>query len=488
MRFRLLPPRRPRSKHQQRQQQHKQTTNVKAPPSGRSDPPLHHLLTSTDAIAAVAAAANPNNHHGSARSVSSLSTGPPVPQEQGGGAEQPPPPTTLRRQMTGPFPLRSTTPEPGEESTGPSALVCPEISEEDRRIILSRLLSRRPSRVRYDVEIRAQGADDETLDGLMGDSSIVEEKKDERRHKQNLKVATSSCGILGTLRRSNSKLFLPRSYQSPHHNNDDDTLEEIMNERSVDRGEERREFSRKVRSGILELLRRSNSKILDRHELWLKASLQAIEEAQAKAFSPSRRHLQKQVLPAPIAESRKSVLQARDDDAGSKSITSKEDGQCSVATLTVSSCADSKQNQAATPKSEEKNGHAPVTLSQDSTVPTSPQEDEMSVALVEVFVHYLTCCHVLRENELQREPQGLCVHPSVGGADVAVPEMERNLHSQPKGFCVHDCGDDDDSNTYYTDDDTREDSLLLQPKDFVCNAIHSELTRSGTNGSLNDEN
>jgi hypothetical protein len=462
-----------------------------------------------------------------------------------------------------------------------------EITDESKKIIL-RCLAKTDDRQnstpdlastaspQYQVEICAKGfGDDDTLDGIMTEKLSQERAWESQTQRGGLLLfrarsgGSSSGGILSSLRgrsstngggggsaASLSKPNIPTTIiqgrtaraggAAGADGADDDTLDEFMSRefKEVRRPRERdSNLSRssggsskllRVGSGILERLdrlRRSNSKLLDRNELWLKRSLEAIEEAKF-SYHTSQYASRKRFRPTShvIVERSVSPLEVRSANADERAAGSAS----SVAGLAPSGF-DDKERQTQVPtllaKFRDKveamlprfgtdphhNMDSPISdAEEEPTAPSVPHpaEDDASVTLAEVIVHYLTCGHVLRENELQRSPRvtfstpeaaatTFCappiplvkISPPIGGQAHRLRRSRPLLH--PRGLCTpadwvsaveddedDDNMDDDEERTYHTDDDTQELSLRRHTSN---NSVFALSTAESTYGEKKGE-
>lgn len=462
-----------------------------------------------------------------------------------------------------------------------------EMTEEDKRVILSCLAHqhrRGPedddsirrtlsagsfATPQYRVEICAKGLeDDDTLDGIM-----TEKLREEQAKAKGLVAGlfrarsggskSSSAGILATIRRSSGSVVSSLSGHvggagraslrghgnggAGHGPDDADTLDEFM-AREEFKEEDRLRRLRRVGSGILESLdrlRRSHSFLLDRNDLWLKRSLEAIEAAKptylsprmdgVRGFLPPASHPRDIVVKRPAAAV--VVKRPGTPPAVKRPASPTVPPISSSPTLweTIGGAPEEPSTPPLIEKIQDKIEEmfprctvaveplpavlTPPLLSasavEDDDDPISlspvPQEDDASVALIEVVVHYLTCGHVLREQELKQSPR--ISFPALATAfcsdsPIMMPHLDesngrqgkfnlqRRREPQRRGLCAStECVgdddeydeddeefDDDEDRTYLSDydDGTLEGSLRHRSSKKLWTAINSAFARSST--------
>jgi hypothetical protein len=323
---------------------------------------------------------------------------------------------------------------------------------------------------------------------------------------------------------------------------DEDTLDEFMSREfkedhrhrernsSMSRGSAGSKKMLRVGSGILERLdrlRRSNSKLLDRNELWLKKSLEAIEAAKLSCrtnhhasqtkFRPTshvivRRSMSAGEARSPDAEEKAGISASSLVELMSNDLDRKEQNPHIPALLEklqdkveaiLPQCATEPPRNLASPFSG---------TEEDRASPSVPNaaEDDASVTLAEVLVHYMTCGHVLRENELQRSPRVTFSTSEAAMATFCAPPVplvkipppvggrahlrRRRPQIHPRVLCAssecvggvdddeedEDMDDHDEDHSYLTDDDTQEDSLRRH-------TINSDFARSTTESTYEEK-
>jgi hypothetical protein len=448
-----------------------------------------------------------------------------------------------------------------------------ELTEESKKIILSCLANSphqppEPASPQYQVEICPKGfGDDDTLDGIM-----TEKINQERAQRGGLRLfrarsgGSSSVGILSGLRGRATPLGnhkLPTtivqggrgSRGGDGEGGDDDTLDEFMS-REFKEDLRRKDGSnnmnrtgssssssknlRRVGSGILERLdrlRRANSKLLDRNDLWLKRALEAIEEAKfsyltnqmiaRKKFRPTSHIIVKR--PVTVSEERSDDTEPKVDTTSTAPVFFPREGFEHPPPRTppllerITDGIEAILPQCTTDPPPN-NLTACAAVEEEPSAPASPvlaeevAEEDASVALVELFVHYLTCGHVLRDNELRHSPRVVCSTSAASPSTFCVPCVPpiplmqiskptevreptrlrcRRTPLRQQSLCastefVDDeeddefAYDDDEDNMCESDDDTNEDSWRRQTKE-LCRAVDTEFARSSTDITIEEK-